>query len=191
LERGNYVKYKDKAWGIPEEVVNDIIMTAYDHLVREMLDETPLTISGHFKDHRTSDEYYADIIEGWLVEDMIVAWFQARGRDVKPAGSDKDRVIQRTKGSKITTQMDLIEDNRPIEIQMARQIYQVYHVKKGKGDRLVRENGIVMFIIIPSDKFFEVNSEMILAAELKPNPRWGGKECYWIYPNELTSLSYI
>lgn len=178
-------KYKDlyKQWGLPKHKMDHIICKKEQQLVNEILDNEAFVISNYYRDNRNDHEYVYDILEGRLIEELLVLFFTAKDLKVKRAGSDADDKIHRNKGEKITTKPDLIVNGIHIEVQfssMGRREY--YHIKKGKGNRVLRGQNIVMIVV--DDDYIIITKDNLSGCPVKPNPAWFGKECYWFLAEE-------
>lgn len=180
-------------WNIDEQMVYYIIRRYEKLLLNEIekLKSGNLKLPKYFKDIRTDDEYIYDIIDGWLIEDIICdAWFRNRilkslpNAEIKIMGTNRDRIIQTYDSSKISTKPDFIfsnglEDIR-IELQMARkELPYGYDMKETKVQRAINENNLFLWIIIPSNSFFIIDPNKDLKGIIpKPNPYWGNKLVY-------------
>lgn len=120
-------------WNIDSGIVLSIL-ERYESLLAielEKLKTEKMTLKDFFKDTRTVEEYIYDLIDGWVMEDIICeAWLKPRLMKVNPSivvqstGTDSDRIIQKSNSQKITTLPDITFqlDDRDvnIELQMAR-----------------------------------------------------------------------
>lgn len=175
-----YTKYirLSEDWNLDERVVLKVISEYSLKLANELLDETEWTLSRFFRDTRNDEEYLFDIIDGQLIEAMIVEWFKSKGYDAYRNGTDSDGKIVRSGRAKITTKADLKVNGRPIEIQMSRNTLDSYDVKEPKINRALKNNTLIMFIV-PGDRYFVIDPKKDLdKAKLYANPRFGGKMCY-------------
>jgi len=173
-------KYKDlhKQWNLPRNKVNKIICVKEQQLVNEILDNREFDISNFYRDNRDDHEYVYDILEGRLMEEILVLFFEEKGFTVSKAGSDSDDVIHRSKGEKITTKPDLNVNGINIEVQfstMGRRDF--YHIKKGKGNRVLKGQNIVMFVV--DNTYIIITKDNLAGCPVKPNGAWFMKECYW------------
>lgn len=182
---------KEWEWGIDGATLSGILIGADAQLLDELLDPTPFEISDYHRDNRSNEKYIYDLINGRVVERMVASWLESQGRRIKFIGSDKDGKIERSKGSRITTQFDLLDIGngapRKIEIQMSSQVRDVYHIKDYKGKRIIKQDGEVFFIIEPNNKYFVVSKDDLLTASLHYNPAWR-KNCYVIVPAEYHDM---
>ncbi len=128
-------KYADIAtrWNIDSSIVVSIL-ERYEVLLAQELEKLKtekMSLPKFFRDKRTDEEYIYDIVDGWVMEDIISeAWLKSRLMKVNPnivvqsTGTDSDRVIQKSNSKKITTLPDITFqlDDRDvhIELQMAR-----------------------------------------------------------------------
>ena len=159
----------------------------------EKLKTEGMALPKYFKDRRTDEEYIYDIMDGWLMEDIICdAWLRPRllkinqNIDIKVMGKNRDRVIQKYNPNAITTNPDLIfslngEEIR-IELQMARKILSNgYDMKETKVNRAIQEGNYFLWILIPTNEYFIINAKKdIVNIKPTPNPLWGGKIVYHI-----------
>lgn len=175
-----YEKYSEVSdlWGINKDVVVEVINKYSIKLIEELLDDTPWDLPKYFKDRRTNEEYLNDLLEGQMMEELIVRWFISKGYNAKRAGADADGIVQRN-SVKITTTADLDVEGRSVELQMARKRLQSYDVKEGKIKRALKNNTTIMFLLLKEDNYFIIDPNKHLeGAKLYPNPRYGGKMCY-------------
>jgi len=191
-ERVDYLtKYHHLAydWGIHPPTLSGILIDALNQLVDEMLDDTPFDISTYHRDGRNDHQYIYDLIDGRIIERALTSWFANKKRKVVRCGSDADDKIVRTKGERITSVLDLIdlETGEKIDAQMSTEVRKEYHIKKNKGDRIIKEGGSVMFIILPTNEYFIVRKEELNRCELVYNPAWR-KECYVIIPKQYYKM---
>ena len=104
-------------WAIDQDLVLNIIRK-YEKLfqsAQEDLKTNRFQLPAHFKDRRSDIEYIYDIMDGWLMEDIIChAWLKPQLKKINPnieikvMGTDRDRVIQKYNPKAITTEPDLI-----------------------------------------------------------------------------------
>jgi len=190
-------KYSQLAllWELDQDLVYYIIRR-YEKLYLNALEDLKtkrIQLPPHFKDRRTDEEYIYDIIDGWLMEDIICdAWLRPRliqknsSIEIKVMGTNRDRVIQKYDSKAITTQPDLIFSldgvEKRIELQMARKILpNGYDMKESKVTRAIREENYFLWILIPTNEYFIINPSIELGTmQPKPNPLWGGKMVYHI-----------
>ena len=93
-------------WKIDNDLVFYIIRRYEKLYIQEIekLKTEGMTLPKYFKDRRTDEEYIYDIMDGWLMEDIICdAWLRPRllkinpKIDIKVMGTNRDRVIQKYK----------------------------------------------------------------------------------------------
>jgi hypothetical protein len=174
-----YEKYIDthKNWGLSELEVKKILDNAFIQLIEELIDDTPWTISKYYKDNRTNDDYVYDLIEGRVIEDLLVLWYQTNGNQAKRVGSDCDNRIVRSGKAKITTSADLEVNGELVEVQVSRQGKRNnYHIKKNKGNRILKGLNTLMFVV--DNDYFIVDKELLIQCPIEKNYLWGGKETY-------------
>ena len=173
-----------KRWKLNELEVKKILDDAFVQLIEELIDETPWTLSKYFRDTRTNDEYAYDLIEGRVIEELLVLWYQTCGYRAKRRGSDSDNRIIRSGKAKITTSADLEVNGQLVEVQISRAGKRKnYHIKKNKGKRILDGENILQFVV--KDEYFIVGPNEIAKAPIIRNPCYGGKECY-----ELVDIQY-
>ena len=179
-----YFDLQDK-FGINKETVEAITRKYEMKLIDELASDEPWDLNKFFRDTRSDDEYLYDILDGQLIEDVLVEWFKERGHKVKKCGSDANGKIVRNGKAQITTNPDLLVDDELIEVQVSRQGFRdKYHIKKNKGDKILKGFNKLMFIV--DDSYFVVDNEVLNEAVLINNPAWGGKECF-----EITNVDYL
>ena len=181
-----YEKYHDihTRWGLDKAAVKSILDKAFNKLIDEMIDPTPWNLHNSLRDCRTNDEYLCDLIEGRLFEDLLVLWYRTKGHTVKRVGFDSDDKVIRSGWTKTTTTADLEVDGKLVEVQVSLGGKRnKYHIKKYKGDRILRGSNTLHFIV--GDEYFLVGASDIAKAPLIKNKAFGGKECY-----ELVDVEY-
>jgi hypothetical protein len=182
-------------WSIDSDLVFYIIRR-YEKLYLQAIDdlkEKRMQLPPHFKDRRTEVEYIYDIVDGWIMEDIVCdAWLRPKlilknpNIEIKVMGTNRDRVIQKYNPNSITTQPDLIftidGQEKRIELQMARKILTTgYDMKEGKVARAIREGNYFLWILIPTNEYFLIDAKNELNNLIAiPNPLWGGKMVYHI-----------
>ena len=188
-------------WRIDPSLVNYIIRLYTKKLEKalSLLSEgRRITLPRYFADRRTDAEYIYDLIDGWLVEDIICdAWLKSRLEQVEPKikikhmGTNRDREIQFDSPSRITTKPDFIYQlpngkEIKIELQMARELRNSYDMKEGKIRRAIKDGNVIyLWILLPSDEYFLLTPTIFEHREPAPNPRWGGKKVYTVSTNEV------
>ena len=179
---------KEQAWNINGATLSGILINANCQLIEELLDMTPFTISNYHRDSRTDHQYIYDLLDGRIIEDLIIEWLKTKGRKVKRAGTDANGIIHRNKGKKITSDFDLFDTEiGKIEIQMSNQLRKIYHVKEYKGKRLLNEGGQLYFIILVNNTYFIIKTEDLKGLDIKYNPAWS-KKCFWIETDNFFNM---
>jgi len=174
-----------RKWDLKEDRVKGIIEKYINRLIEELISDEPWNLDRFFRDNRSNEEYLYDILEGQMIEEFVVEWFIARGHSAQRIGSDANGKIVRQGRAQITTNPDLLVDGQKVEVQVSRQGKRnKYHIKKGKGDKILKGLNKLMFIV--EDKYFMVDSSTIDKAPLIINRAWGGKETY-----EITNVNYL
>lgn len=196
-------KYADlpQRWGISDEIVNYIIRRYSKKLEMELrkLKTEKIGLSRFFRDKRTDEEYVYDLIDGWLIEDIICdGWLRNRLLQIDNQitilhmGTNRDRTLQKQHPKKITTAPDFIYRTSSgkevsIELQMARENRDSsgYDMKESKIKRALRTKAIFLWIILQDDEFFFVDpSEDLKDVRPISNPLWGGKLVYRLSPEK-------
>jgi len=196
-------KYSNLAerWKICSSLVNYIIRLYTKKLEKalSLLNEgRKIKLPRYFADRRTDAEYIYDLIDGWLVEDIICdAWLKSRLEQIEPnvkikhMGTNRDREIQFDSPRKITTKPDFVYQlpsgkEVKIELQMARELRNFYDMKESKIKRAIKDGSVIyLWILLPSDEYFLLPPRIFESREPVPNPRWGGKKVY------TTSISEV
>lgn len=200
-------KYKDlpTRWNIKAEFVNYIIRRYEKKLKEELesLKEDKIKLSRFFRDRRTDEEYVYDLIDGWLVEDIICdAWLRDRLLEINPKieithmGTNRERNLQKFSSRKIGTEPDFIYKTKKgevkIELQMAREVRKEgYDMKESKVKRALKEGNLFLWVILPGDLYFFCDPAIDLRG-IKPqaNPLWGGKMTYRIDQKKIKKIGY-
>lgn len=182
-------------WNIDNDLVFYIIRRYEKLYIQEVenLKSDGMKLPKYFKDKRTDEEYIYDIMDGWLIEDIICdAWLRPRllkenkNIDIKVMGTNRDRVIQKYNPNAITTNPDLIFSLNgkeiKIELQMARRtLPSGYDMKESKVKRAISEGYYFLWVLIPTNEYFIINAKKeIVNLSPRPNPLWGGKLVYHI-----------
>lgn len=199
-------KYADlaKRWKISDEIVNYIVRRYTKKLEEETqrLKMEGIKLPRFFRDRRTDEEYVYDLIDGWLIEDIVCdAWLRSRLLSIDKAieitymGTNRDRTIQKYNQRKITTNPDFAYKTSTgkeirIELQMARESRKEgYDMKESKVNRAKECGNIFLWVIIPEDVFFIIDPKSDLKG-VDPiiNPLWGGKMVYRLGPDKLAEI---
>ena len=185
-------------WNLNRSVCTRIINRYSKKLEEEMADNSPVILPPSFKDRRTDKEYIFDLIEGWIIEDFILAWFRNRipGLKTSRAGKDSNRRIRRKSHGKISSRPDLHiitprGCKRPLEVQVSRLEGQArFDVKTSKFDYLRRKGGMIIFVLLHENRFFIVYPRHILELGLQPapNPCFGGKMTYCFTRKDIEKI---
>lgn len=182
-------------WNINTDLVAAILLKYEKQLLveTEKLATQRMQLPKYFKDKRTDQEYLYDIIDGWVVEDIICeAWLKPllikRNSAIKINlnGSDSDRVVQKYNANKITTHPDIVFSvngkDIGIELQMARRtLADGYDMKETKVQRSITNGNYFLWIIVPDNTFYIVHPQSEMKnLKAQPNPLWGNKMVYHI-----------
>jgi len=157
-----------------------------------LLKENKIKLPSFFKDRRTDEDYIYDLIDGWLMEDIICdAWLRERLMAIDKTitvvhmGTNRDRTLQKYNPRNITTEPDFLYKTTKgkeikIELQMARKPRKEgYDMKDTKVKRALENGHIFLWVIVPNDKFFVVEPNKDLQGVVPmTNPLWGGKLVY-------------
>ena len=91
-------------WGVDGDIVYYILRRYEKLLDNEIknLQKNSMRLPKFFRDRRSDEEYVYDIIDGWVMEDIICdAWLRPRllkvanNIEIKAMGTNRDRVIQK------------------------------------------------------------------------------------------------
>ncbi len=191
-------------WNIDKDLTAYIVRRYTKKLEEELigLQKNKIKLPKFFSDRRTDEDYVYDLIDGWLVEDIICdAWLRINLQKInsrikiKQKGTDSDRTLQKYNPEKITTNPDFIFSfgniDRPIELQMAREARQKlgYDMKESKVKKSMEQNNIFLWIIIPEGKYFFINpSDYFQNKTPTVNHLWGGKMVFTISPSEVEAI---
>lgn len=189
--------FEEKYSTLPERWnVNQTLVTYYLRYYSKRLEEElrrlnqldKIDLPEYFADRRTDPEYIYDLIEGWLLEDLVVfAWLESRLKEVNPGisiehfGTDRNRKVQFKDPSKISSKADFVcelPDGRrtKIELQVSREYRESYDVKENKIKRALREGGVLfLWVILPMDKYFFLLPSIFESKPAVENPYWDGK----------------
>ena len=194
--------YKD--WNIEKDLAAYIIRRYTKKHEDELrsLERNELKLPKYFKDRRTDQEYLYDLIDGWLIEDLICdAWLRTNLQllnenvVVNQMGTNRDRTFQKIDPGKITTDPDFIFSvsgvKQGVELQMARTARpsQGYDMKESKINRAISQNHLFLWIIIPDNQYFFLDpSKYFKDKEPRSNPLWGGKNVYTIEPTDINLI---
>jgi hypothetical protein len=152
-------------------------------LIKELSDSTPWSISEYFRDNRTREEYLYDLLDGQIIEELVCLWFNSNGCKAERIGCDANGMVRRSMQNKITTEPDIVVNNNKLEIQISRNgLRRYYHIKKNKGDRILKGLNKLMFIV--NDSYFIIGPDDINIHDKEMNYFYGGKETYVIKPDK-------
>lgn len=127
------------------------------------------------KDKRTPVEYGIDLICGWLMEDVAIAFLKSRGLSPEKNGSDAGRVF--LKDYQITTNSDLIIAGRHFDVYFDSK--NIWHntgsmdIRESKWNSLRAVNGIVLCFSVEGIAIVRTEHEENLG--VWENPWWGFK----------------
>lgn len=196
-------KYRDipTRWKVSGDIIEYIIRRYTKKLEEElnMLSQVGFKLPKFFQDRRTDEEYVYDLIDGWLVEDIICdAWLRDRILSIDKTinithmGTNRDRTLQKFNPREITTEPDFVYSTTSktrvqIELQIARKARprQGYDMKASKVNRARKSENIFLWVIIPEDSFFLLDPLTDITGDPRPNLLWGGKEVYTLTPAQL------
>lgn len=198
--------YLAKRWRVDPSLVNYIIRL-YTKKMEKSLSllskGRKITLPRYFADRRTDAEYIYDLIDGWIVEDIICdAWLKTRLERIEPKikiklmGTNRDREIQFDSPRRITTKPDFVYQlpsgrEVKIELQMARGLRNSYDMKESKIKRAIKDGSVIyLWILLPSDEYFLLSPAIFEHREPLPNPRWGGKKVYTISIDEVKEMKW-
>ena len=193
-----------KRWRIKADLVNYIIRRYVKKLKQELelLKSKEIKLPSFFRDRRTDEEYVYDLVDGWLIEDIVCdAWLRERliFRDkeikVKHMGTNRDRTLQKYNPRKITTEPDFEYVTSKgkevkVELQMARKAIKAgYDMKQSKVTRAEKNGHLFLWVIIPDDIFFIIEpGKDLKGISPTPNHLWGGKLVYHLPKERLNKI---
>lgn len=199
-------KYRDlpSRWNIESDVANYIIRRYTKKLEEELelLKEHKIKLPSFFRDRRTEEDYVYDLIDGWLVEDIVCdAWLRRKVLSVNKKikithmGTNRDRTLQKYNPRKITTEPDFVYvapsgEEVKIELQMARKLRKEgYDMKESKVKRAVEKGHLFLWILFPEDEYFVIDpARELKGIEPMTNPLWGGKLVYRLKNERLEKI---
>jgi len=201
------VKYRNFArrWGVDESEADSIIRRhteRFEEVCERLRRGERLQLPRYFRDARSDEEYMYDLVDGWIVEDLVLLWLRAKVREINPsvaierAGANRTRQFEFRRARRITTEPDFRYTDkdgveRRIELQMAREVLECFDMKESKVKRALREGRTVfLWVLIPSDEYFFVDPAVFRDREPKPNPRWGGKLTYKMCLDEVRARQW-
>lgn len=193
-------KYSElpERWAVDEHLVSEIISRYSQELMVLLKEQKKFRLPGYFADRRSDEEYLYDLLDGWLIEDIVyVAWLEPRLKSIEPevkvnyAGANHDRKVRFDAFGEITTEPDFVckfpeGSEVKVELQMARKPRSSYDMKKSKIERATKAGNIVyLWVLLPTDEYFLLDPGIFVGREATPNPSWGGKEVYSVYLSEV------
>jgi hypothetical protein len=190
-----------EGWGLDVAQVELITKTIEDRLLNNdgLINEESTDNLAYHKDKRTLFEYAYDVHDGWVQEDLIKIWFENKIKKINEnlqfvnVGTDNDRIFQIKNEKKITSTPDFnITLNgkliKKIETQVARESRNSFDMKENKIKTSIQENGIIMWVIIPDNKFFIIDpTNEMSGLETYYNFLWQ-KQCYNINSNFIENV---
>lgn len=193
-----------KEWAIDEGLCAYIIKRYSKKLEEELehFKEGDIRLPKFFRDRRTDEEYIYDLIDGWLIEDIVCdAWLRIGLQKINPKivikqmGTNRDRTLQKYNPRKITTNPDFIywldDFTKNIELQMAREARPTtrYDMKESKVKKAIDNKNIFLWIIIPDAQYFFIDPKKYFTNRAPTvNHLWGGKMVYTITPKEISEI---
>lgn len=210
----DFDQYNDisKKWNIKDgdKTVSSLVKK-YKKIYKQAIDKLnelreARSFSPYMRDRRTPEKYIEDLVEAWLVEDIILqVWLTQRLKKLFPIkeypdfkivnmGTDLDRKVQFTAKmirANVTTAPDFLlvvqGRTKPIEFQFSRTSLKEYDMKEGKVNRIDKGRNLVfLWYIQPEDKFFFVDPKWLKETrEPVVNFLWGGKMTYKVKSDEV------
>jgi hypothetical protein len=180
-------------WNVSDEIVSYIVRRYTKLLEKELktLESDEFRLPGYFRDRRSPEEYLYDLVDGWLIEDIVCdAWLRSRLQErvptakVRHMGTNRDRTIQKSQPRNISTDPDFVflieEQERAVELQMARALLKTgYDMKVSKVQQALKRDSCFLWVLLPTAQYFVVRPSVDLAnIEPMANPAWGGKMVY-------------
>jgi hypothetical protein len=173
-------------WNLDGTTLSGILLRANEQLIEEILDETPFDIGNYHRDGRSNHQYIYDLIEGRVLEDIMVMWFSAGGKKAVRIGADANNKIQRTNAKRIKSTFDLEVDGKVVEIQFSNEPRTEFHIKEYK--RIKNSGDLIYFIIKPQDKYFVISKDDFNTLTPEYNNAWK-KNCYVFRPKTFYSMN--
>ncbi len=192
-----------KQWNVNAVTVSEYLKQYDKRLQKEIerLKTQPFTIDKYFWDRRNTSEYLYDLIDAWLIEDLIAnVWLKQRLNELNKKvsiqlnGTDRNRLVEKKINENISTQPDIMLDwdtgFQPVELQMARkEMKEGYDMKETKVKHAISFGSVFLWIVLPSSEFFIVNPVSDLK-DISPfeNKAWGGKRVYRISQEKIKQI---
>jgi len=200
-------KYSDlfRHWNLDDATVTGLLRQFDERLRKETdrLKTQPFAIDKYFWDRRTTSEYLYDLIDAWLIEELVAnVWLKQRLKEMNVNislelnGTDKNRLVEKNINENISTEPDLLlkweNRSQPVELQMARrELKNGYDMKETKVKHAQRLHSLFLWIVLPRSEFFIINPIHDLTGILPfENKAWGGKRVYRISQEKIKSLGY-
>lgn len=131
------------------------------------------------KDARTAAAYAYDLIIGWFVEDIIIAYLENQGFTVIKIGADADRRFLKQGSIKSDLDIEIFNpktgEKERFDIYFDSNGYWAKYdkidIRESKWNTLVKNNAAMICLSNEGIAIIDINTEHTIA----PNPLWGNK----------------
>lgn len=132
---------------------------------------------GFNRDSRKAYEYALDLIYGWMVEDIIIAYLTDNGFSVNKVGADHERRF--LKQGAITSDLDIeiITASKSVKYDVYFDSngywakYDKIDIRESKWNTLVKNDAAMICVSLEGVAIIDTNTDHTIA----PNGAWGGK----------------
>jgi hypothetical protein len=133
---------------------------------------------GFNRDSRKAADYALDLIYGWMVEDIVIAYLTSKGFTVTKTGADNERRFLKSGAIKSDLDIEVITPEGKIEhfdIYFDSNGYWFKYdkidIRESKWNTLVKNNAYMICVSNEGVAIIGTNDNHTIA----PNPLWGGK----------------
>ena len=132
---------------------------------------------GFNRDNRKAADYALDLIYGWMVEDIIIAYLTQKGFTVNKTGVDFERRFLKSGAIKSDLDIEIIKSGKSVQYDVYFDSngywakYDKVDIRESKWNTLVKNNAAMICVSLEGVAIIDTNTDHTIA----PNGAWGGK----------------
>lgn len=132
---------------------------------------------GFNRDNRKAADYALDLIYGWMVEDIIIAYLTQQGFTVSKTGADFERRFLKSGAIKSDLDVEISINGKSVQYDIYFDSngywakYDKVDIRESKWNTLVKNNAAMICVSLEGVAIIDTNTEHTIA----PNGAWGGK----------------
>jgi len=132
---------------------------------------------GFNRDSRSAAAYALDLIYGWIVEDIVIAYLKSNGFTVTKTGADNDRRFLKGGAIKSDLDIEIVLNGKAVKYDIYFDAngywakYDKIDIRESKWNTLVKQNASMLCISLEGVAIIGTDTEHTIA----PNSAWGGK----------------